>query len=190
FIVIDAQLRLHISGSIAALNALLAASQANDSSGMDRAYLLGLPGREGIDTVVPGVVASKQVTAAQYTNSVRAWSVSLTRCADCQVLTAQKQIDCLQNLDSCQNMLDVSDLQVASLQSAVVALAAPDSLSAKDTRLQQDLATADSALIAMRASLSTADQAGFDAGQVTLRAALAAVRPETTPILVLLPPRR
>jgi hypothetical protein len=175
FLVVDAQLRLHISGSIAGLNALLAASQANDSNGMDRAYLLALAGRAWTDTVVPSIVSSKQVSVAEYTNSVRAWSGSLARCADCQVLTAQNQIDCSQNQDLCQNMVDISDGEVAALQSAVVASAAPDSLSAKDTRLQQDLARADSALIAMRASLLTGDQAGFNAGRVTLRSALAAV---------------
>jgi hypothetical protein len=76
-------------------------------------------------------------------------------------------------------MVDISDGEVAALQSAVVASAAPDSLSAKDTRLQQDLARADSALIAMAASLSTGDQAGFNTGRVTLRSALAAVSLDT-----------
>jgi hypothetical protein len=182
FVVVDAQLRLHLSGSISALNALLAASQANDSNGIDRAYLTGLAGRTWIDTVVLGIASSKQVGVAEYTNSVQTWSGSLTRCADCQVLTAQSQIDCSQNQDSCQNMVDISDAQVATLQSAVVALAAPDSLSAKDTRLQQDLARADSALIAMLAALLTDDQAGFDAGRVTLRSALAAVSLDTAAI--------
>jgi hypothetical protein len=53
------------------LNALLAASQANDSNRMDRAYLLALDGRGWTDTVVPSIVASKQVSAADYTNSIR-----------------------------------------------------------------------------------------------------------------------
>jgi hypothetical protein len=182
FLIVDAQLRLHISASIAALNALLAASQANDSSGMDRAYLLGLAGRAWTDTVVPNIVSSKQVSTAQYTTSIRAQSTSLTSCADCQVLTGQSQIDCSQNQDFCQTLLDGAELQVASLQAALAALAAPDSLSAKDTRLQQDLARADSALIAMRASLLTGDQAGFNAGRVTLRSALAAVSLDTAAI--------
>src|SRR6202521_4959323 len=78
FLVVDAQLRLHISGSIAGLNALLAASQANDSNGMDRAYLLAVDGRVWTDAVVPSIVSSKQVTAAAYTNSVRAQSSTRT----------------------------------------------------------------------------------------------------------------
>jgi len=175
FLVVDAQLRQHISGSIAGLNALFAASQANDSNAMDRAFLLAAAGRAWTDAVVPGIVSSKQVTAAEYANSVRAQSIFLTSCADCQVLTGQSQIDCSQNQDFCQTLLDGTELQVAGLQVAVAAFAAPDSFSAKDTRLQQDLARADSALISMRASLLTLNQAGFDAGRITLRTALAAV---------------
>ena len=60
-------------------------------------------------------------------------------------------------------------------QSSLVASSAPASLSAADTRLQQDLAQADSALIAMSAALSRGDQAGFNAGRVTLRFAFSAV---------------
>ena len=175
FLVVDAQLRLHISGSIAGLNALLAASQANDSNGMDRAYLLAVDGRVWTDAVVPSIVSSKQVTAAAYTNSVRAQSSTLTSCADCQVLAGQSQIDCSQNQTTCQYLLDGPEGLISHFQSTLVAFAAPDSLSAKDTRLQQDLGRADSALTAMRAALSTGDQAGFNAGRVSLRSALAAV---------------
>jgi hypothetical protein len=182
FLVVDAQLRLHISGSIAGLNALLAASQANDSNAMDRAYLLAADGRGWTDTVVPSIVSSKQVSAADYTNSVHAQSTYLTGCASCQVLAGQSQIDCSQDQTNCQNLLDGAEGVVANFQSAVAAFAAPDSLSAKDTRLQQDLASADSALIAMRASLLTVDQAGFNAGRVTLRSALAAVSVDTAAI--------
>ena len=175
FVIVDAQLRLHISGSIAGLNALLAASHANDPNGMDRAYLLALDGRGWTDTVVPSIVSSKQVSAADYTNSVRAQSTYLTSCASCQVLAGQSQIDCSQNQTTCQDMLDGSEGLIANFQSTLAAFAAPDSLSVKDTHIQQDLARADSALIAMRAALSVDDQAGFDTGRVTLRSALAAV---------------
>jgi hypothetical protein len=182
FLVVDAQLRLHISGSVAGLNALLAASQANDRNGMDRAYLLAADGKVWTDAVVPSIVSSKQVSVAAYTNSVRAQSSSLTSCADCQVLAGQSQIDCSQNQTSCQYMLDGPEGLIANFQGTLAAFAAPDSLSAKDTRLQQDLARADSALIVMRAALSTGDQAGFNAGRVTLRSALAAVSLDTAAI--------
>jgi hypothetical protein len=175
FLIVDSQLRLHISGSIAGLNALLAAIQANDQNGIDRAYLLAAAGAGWTNTVVPSIASSKQVSAAAYTNSVRAQSSSLASCADCQVLAGQSQIDCSQYPTTCPYLLDGPEGLIANFQSTLAAFAAPDSLSAKDTRLQQDLARADSALIAMRAALSTGDQAGFNAGRVTLRSALAAV---------------
>jgi hypothetical protein len=176
FLVVDAQLRLHLSGSIAALNALIAASQANDSNAMDRAYLLGLAGRTWTDTVVPGIVSSKQVNAVAYVNSVRDEGNAMTSCTSCQILFGPTNLDCSQNqTPTCQDLLDGNAGPVAGFQSAVVASSAPASLSAADTRLQQDLAQADSALIAMSAALSTGDQSGFNAGRVTLRSAFSAV---------------
>jgi hypothetical protein len=175
FLVVDAQLRLHISGSIAGLNALLAAIQANDPNGIDRAYQLAAAGATWTTAVDPSIASSKQVSAAAYTNSVRAQSSTLTSCADCQALAGQSQIDCSQDQTTCEYMLDGPEGLISHFQSTLVAFAAPDSLSAKDARLQQDLARADSALIAMRAALLTGDQAGFNAGRVTLRSALAAV---------------
>ena len=110
-----------------------------------------------------------------YTNSVRAQSNFLTGCADCQGLAGQSQIDCSQGQTTCQNMLDGAENLIANFQATLAAFAAPDSLSAKDTRLQQDLAQADSALIAMNAAVSTGDQAAFKAAQTSLGQGLAAV---------------
>jgi hypothetical protein len=176
FVVVDAQLRLHLSGSIAALNALLAASQANDSNGMNRAYLLGLAGRLWTDTVVPGILSSKQVEAVAYVNSVHDEGNAMTSCTSCQILVGPTNLDCSQNqTPTCQDLLDTTAGPVSGFQFALAAYSAPASLSAEDTRLQQDLAQADSALIAMGAALSTGDQAGFNAGRVTLRSAFSAV---------------
>jgi hypothetical protein len=176
FLVVDAQLRLHLSGSIAALNALLAASQANDANGMNRAYLLGLAGRAWTDTVVPGIVSSKQVDAVAYVNSVRDEGNAMTSCTSCQILDGPTILDCSQNqTPTCQDLLDTTAVPVAGFQFALAASAAPASLSAADTRLQQDVAQADSALVAMYAALSKGDQAGFNAGRDSLRSAFSAM---------------
>ena len=175
FAVVDAQLRLHITGSIAGLNALLAASQAGDQTGMDRAYLLALAGRLWTDAVVPSVVASQQVNVAGYTNAVRTESNSLASCGSCQDLAGQGQIDCSNSQPStCQNLVDAAAGQIAGFQATLAASAAPDSLTAKDAHLQQDLAQADTALIGMNAALSTGDQAAFNARRSALQLALAA----------------
>lgn len=183
FAIVDSQLRQHLTAAIFALNSLLAAVQAQNQDGIDRAYVVGASARGWTDAVTPGIVSSQQVTAAAYKNSVRAQSSSFTSCGDCNVLTGQGQVDCSQNQDFCETLLDGTELQVASLQAAVVAFAAPASLSAKDASLQQNLAKADSALIAMRAAVSAGDQAGFNAGRATLRPALAAVSQDVGAIL-------
>jgi type IV secretory pathway TrbL component len=109
-------------------------------------------------------------------NSVRDEGNAMTTCTSCQILDGPTQLDCSQNqATTCQDLLDGTAGPVAGFQSSLVASAAPASLSAADTRLQQDLAQADSALIAMSAALSRGDQAGFNAGRVTLRSAFSAV---------------
>jgi hypothetical protein len=176
FAVVDAQLRLHLSGSIAALNALLAASHANDANGINRAYLVGLASRTWTDAVVPSIVSSKQVDAVAYVSSVRAQGNLMVSCINCQVLFGPTQLDCSQNqAPTCQDLLDGASAAVSGFQSTLVAAAAPASLSAVDTRLQQDLAQADSALLAMSTALSRGDQAGFSAGRLTLQSAFSAV---------------
>jgi hypothetical protein len=183
FLVVDAQLRLHLSASIAALNALLAASHANDSSGMDRAYLLGLAGRTWADTVVPSIVSSQQVTVINYTNSVRSERLALDQCVNCQNLLAQSAAVCAgSQTPTCQDLLDTTEGQVTSFQASLVEFAAPNSLSAKDARLQQDLAKADTALLGMEAALSTGDRAEYDSRRTSLQQALAAVSQDAAAI--------
>jgi hypothetical protein len=143
---------------------------------MDRAYLLALDGRAWSDAVVPSIVSSKQVDAVAYVSSVRAEGEVMIACTNCQILFGPTQIDCSQNqAPTCQDLLDSAARSVGGFQSALVASSAPTSLSAADARLQQDLARADSALIAMSAALSTGDQAGFNAARDTLRSAFSAV---------------
>ena len=182
FLVVDAQLRSHITASISGLNALLAANRANDPNGMDRAYELAAAGRFWTDAVIPSIVSSQQVNSVLYTTSVRAQSNALASCTNCQILVAQGQIDCLQLQATICPELDETASQIARFQSTLAELAAPSSLSVRDARLQQDLAQADSALIAMRAALSTGNQAGFDAGRNTVRTALAAVSQDVAAI--------
>lgn len=182
FAVVDVQLRLHLTGSIAGLNALLAASQAGDQSGMDRAYLLALAGRAWTDAVIPSIVASKQVDVAAYTNMVRAQGSSLASCTSCQELAGPSQLDCAQG-QACQDLVDASAGLIASFQSALATSAAPSSLIAKDSSLQQDLGQADTALIGMNAALSTGDQAAFNARRLVIQQALAAVSRDAATIV-------
>jgi hypothetical protein len=181
FSVVDAQLRAHLTESISGLQALLAADQAGDSNGIDRAYGLAIAGRQWTDTMMPAIANSKQVNGAVYVGYIS--RNVLTGCITCQDLAGNNPVVCWgSEAPSCQALVEAVAGQVAAFQAALVEIAAPDSLSAKDTRLQQDLAQADTALIAMQSALTTGDQAGFNAGQTTLHRALAAVDQDSAAI--------
>jgi hypothetical protein len=97
-------------------------------------------------------------------------------CTSCQILDGPTGLDCSQiQTPTCQDLVDAAAGPVARFQSALAASSAPASLSAADTRLQQDVAQADSALIAMNAALSRGDQAGFNTGRDSLRIAFSAM---------------
>jgi hypothetical protein len=181
FAVVDAQLRLHLTGSIAGLNALLAAGQAGDQAGTDRAYLLALAGRLWTDAVIPSIVSSQQVDVTGYVSVVSGQSSSLASCTSCQQLAGQSQVDCA-NSQACQDLVDAAAGQIAGFQATLAASAAPSSLTARDSSLQQDLAQADTALIGMNAALSTGDQVAFNARRSVLQQALAAVNRDAAAI--------
>ena len=78
--------------------------------------------------------------------------------------------------------LVITALQVKSFQDAVVQVAAPGSLAAKDNRLQLDLATADTALITMADATSVGDQAGFNSARISFQQAVAAINRDAADI--------
>jgi hypothetical protein len=184
FAVVDAQLRAHLSESLTGLNALLAAISAQNPAGIDRAYEVGLDGRQWTDAAVSGIQSSQQTDAAAYTASVRLESNALTSCSGCQELAGQTTTACAQALaQSCEDLLAQAAIPMSGFQTALVEVAAPASLSAKDAQLQQDLALADTALIAMNETWLAGDSAGFDAGRTALQRALAAVNRDTASVL-------
>ena len=184
FAAVDAQLRRHLTQSITGLNSLVVASQANDQDGMNRAFLVGLSGRLWTDTVVPGILASKQVSTTAYVDSVRTQKQSLDNCSLCQALVASKQVNCsVSSTPTCEDLLGGAADQVATFQSVVARYAAPSSLSAKDASLELDLANADSALMAMRSALTANDQARFNNGLMLLQRALTAVAGDVSNIM-------
>jgi len=73
--------------------------------------------------------------------------------------------------------------QVLSFQAALVVTAAPGSLTAKDNRLQLDLADAAAALVAMNDALSSSDQAAFNAGRTSLQQAMPTINRDAADIL-------
>jgi len=184
FAVADAQLRRHNARQISRLNALLAASRAQDATGVDRAVAAVYSGRAWLNAMLTSILRSREGTVITYVASVRYEKQALDTCADCQDLAGQDQIGCAGNQTSgCQALVENAAAQVTSFQTAVVVLAAPSSLAAKDNRLQRDLANADNAVVTMAEALSAGDQAGFDTGRITYQQAMAAVNRDAADIL-------
>jgi hypothetical protein len=94
----------------------------------------------------------------------------------CQRLIAQTPLSCdATAATDCNSLVLDAASQVANFQGAVVVVAAPSTMGAKDALLQSDLAQGDTALIAMMGDLLKGDQQGFSAARPLLRRALAAV---------------
>jgi hypothetical protein len=64
----------------------------------------------------------------------------------------------------CLQLFDDVGVVYASFSKNLVQYVAPDSLAGKDTRLQADLAAADSVLRTMRVAVADNDQAGINSG--------------------------
>lgn len=186
FAAADAQLRLHIATQNSRIDALIAASRAHDSAAVDRemAAIGGATGGDWGSLMVFSILYSRQGTITTYVESVRSEKQGLDRCTECQDLAGQKQYSCAgDQASACEFMVDSTARRVASLQTAVVRIAAPNSLAAKDTRLQRDLGKAEIVLKAMVDALAARDQGGFDAGQVSLGQAMSSINQDIASVL-------
>jgi hypothetical protein len=176
FAVAVGQMRRHNALQLTRLNAVLVASRAQDAAAMARSVAVVVSGRPWMDALFNSILSSQQVTVATYVGSVRNEKRNLDQCVECQDLARQNQITCSgSQATSCQALLDSTAARILSFQTAVVLVAAPSSLATEDNRLQLELARADTALLTMGEALSAGDQAGFNAGRVSLQQAMAAV---------------
>jgi len=184
FAIAVAQMRRHNALQIARLNAVLVASRALDAAAMSRSVAAVVSGRPWMDAMFNSILSSQQVTVATYIRSVSNEKRNLDQCVQCQDLAGQSRISCTgSQVASCQALLESTAVQILSFQTAVVLIAAPSSLAVQDNWLQLDLAVADTALLTMGEALSTGDQAGFNAGRVSLQQAIAAVNVDVPDIL-------
>jgi hypothetical protein len=172
FTAIDGQLRRHLAAAISDLNAAYAAYQARDQNALDRA---NQSSREGLlDDAATAIADSQPGTLSGYIASIRAAFQDFGGCASCQSLVSQADCKALQT-PSCQYSLVYAMRSINYFEIALVRISAPSSLAPQDTRLQNDLAQADTGILAMTTSFVTGDPAGFDAGRLMLRQALSAV---------------
>jgi hypothetical protein len=164
FEILDAEMRQHLTQSITALHALLVDSQAKDDAAMTRDYIVALYGVEWTSVVIPGIEASNQVDASTYKALVDSETRTLDACGGaCGFSTTSTSCVTSSGL-RCLDYFDWVAQSFASYQADLVRKAAPDSLAAKDSRLQGDLAQADSVLLVMRLAVAANDQVGFNSG--------------------------
>jgi len=83
---------------------------------------------------------------------------------------------------SCIDEIAAIRLQVETFQEDVARTFAPDSLAAKDGRMQADLLAADRSLDALESALSAGDQVALQAGHDALRQALSRVESDAADI--------
>jgi hypothetical protein len=166
FVVINAEMRQILIQNIAAQKDLLAASQANDGPGIDRAFTLAVFAVDWTGTVLPGIAASKQVDAGAYVRQVAAEKKDLKDClTTCTMLASTDARSCTTNGGvSCLQLFDTTAPHFVQFATTLVQYAAPGSLSAHDTQLQNDLAAANAILMTMRTAVAANDQAGINSG--------------------------
>ena len=179
FALIDAQLRRHVAWALSDVDAVFAAHQAKDQAALDRAYNLGQQG--WLDEVTRGIAESHPGTAAAYVASVRAGAQAFGGCVACQSLASQ--VDCTVQDVTCEYETHDAIETIGPFQAALVRVSAPNSLAAQDVRLQNDLAQADTAVLAVADAQLRGDQAAFNAGRLSLQHALPAINADVAGIL-------
>lgn len=164
---------------------MFAAFRANDQTGLDRAGFL-LDAQDGwINAIANGISQSHQGTVATYIDSIRRGKQALATCDSCQPLVRTRSSECtgIQTVPCVADVALFAQVDIESLEAAVVSVAAPSSLAAQDALLQQDLAQADTGVLDMAMAQLTGDQAGFDAGLRLLEQALPAADADIVGIL-------
>jgi hypothetical protein len=121
---------------------------------------------------------------SRYADSVRAAKQRLDACQDCQQLAGTSKLDCAGLLASpCEGDVAYAKSAIQALQAAVIRVAAPRSMAAQDARLQNDLAEADTGVLAMANAEVAGDPAAFNAGRLVFQHAVPAINTDVARIL-------
>lgn len=184
FTTIDGQVKRHLTAVLSYLGIVVAANRAKDQNSEDRAISAAINERGWIDDITTSVAQSAPSTVAIYTGSVRSEKAGLDGCEGCQRTVGQSQLSCDGSAQAdCDSLLRETSTQIETFEGALVLNAAPSALSARDARLQSDLAQADTGLIAMTGALLTGNQAAFNAARTSVQQAVIAVDADATTVL-------
>lgn len=148
FKVIDRQLRLHLTTTIAMLTLASAAIKSGSEAAFS-AVLDHASGHEApwFDRMANAIVYSNAVSAADFKEGVAAQKLSLESCALCGEVGTSTFTDCNSATNLCpMEVSSVSD-QIAVVLASTVQFAAPSEFADQASRLESDLADADTALL-------------------------------------------
>jgi predicted negative regulator of RcsB-dependent stress response len=183
FAALDALLRRHLVLAISASNAFVTAYKVKDDKGTTEANDAFSTELNAIINQDEDISVSSQGTVAAYSTDVRLDKELLLACVLCQQFVGQDQVSCRAGqTPSCIDEIAAIRLQVETFQEDVARTFAPDSLAAKDGRMQADLLAADRSLDAMASALSAGDQVALQAGHDALRQALSRVESDAADI--------
>jgi hypothetical protein len=183
FAAVDALMRRQLALAISYQNAAMTAYRARDQKGVETAFAAGASELDVLDRQAGDIIASTQGTMVTYTTAVRMNRALLLACDLCQLLLSQDQVTCQSSqTPTCVDEIAAVRGQVEAFQADLIKLYAPDSLAAKDGRLQADLVAADTALDAMTLAQLADDQAALQAGHDALRRAINRVESDASDI--------
>jgi len=183
FAALDALLRRHLVLAISASNAFVTAYKVKDDKGTTEANDTFSTELNAIINQDEDISVSSQGTVAAYSTDVRLDKELLLACVLCQQFVGQNQVSCpAGQTPSCIDEIAAIRLQVETFQEDVARTFAPDSLAAKDGRMQADLLAADRSLDALESALSAGDQVALQAGHDALRQALSRVESDAADI--------
>ena len=183
FVVIGAQVRQHAVAALSAVNLAIAAVGAKDNPGLHSAINAGGTNATWLARATSAITETQQVKNSDYIALVKVDSATLNVCDGCQALAGSALTACTgAQADVCMSDLIPADDTIGQMEADVILQAAPSALTAKDQRLQTDLAAADSALLAMLNALLAKDVATFNAARAAYRQALAAINVDVTAI--------
>jgi hypothetical protein len=183
FVVIDGELRRHLSEGITELNSAVAFQRTHNQNGFDLAMNSAYYERAWMDPAVFTIEGTYPKVAGSFRDAINLARQSLDSCVNsspgpgdlaCQRLSSTHEPCSGSAVQSC-----VSDVQSADtrLQEFVVGLTqnpAPSGLTANARQVLPDLAAADSALVAITDALLSGDPVKVDAAETAFASAIAA----------------
>lgn len=183
FAVIDEQLQEHLQAGIDDLKAIAAANQAKNQPAEDLALQTAISEKDWLDTVTSDLSHWSQVPAALYVEYVGAEQTGMTQCTSCAIVGDQTQSLCFgADPGARASAMLASESQVLEFQGGLLSTAAPNALADKANTLQIDLASADTILLALNASLMTGDKTGFEGARPEFQQALHSIAAESRAI--------